>query len=171
MSNTYTWTAANLIGYPQYDGETNVITTVFYTVVADDGQGHTASISSIQQIPLDPTAPFVPYADLTNDIVIGWVQNAIGANGVTSVYANLDAQIEAQINPPQSPEIFPLPWGAAIGTVSDYIPPAPVVEIVEPLVEHAVLPLIVSEPWFSLNLTESQVVAEPPAPDTSAPVN
>lgn len=117
MSNTYTWTATNLIGYPQYEGQTDVITTVFYTVTADDGAGHTASIQSIQQTPLDPLVPFIPYPDLTNDIVIGWVQDDLGANGVASIYANLDAQIEAQINPPVTPQQFPLPWVPA--------PPAP----------------------------------------------
>ena len=110
MANTYTWTATNLIGYPQYEGQTDVITTVFYTVTADDGAGHTASIQSIQQTPLDPLVPFIPYPDLTNDIVIGWVQDDLGENGVASIYANLDARIEAQINPPPSPQSFPLPW-------------------------------------------------------------
>jgi hypothetical protein len=110
MSNTYTWTATNLIGYPQYEGQTDVITTVFYTVVSDDGQGHTASIQSVEQTPLDPLVPFIPYPDLTNDIVIGWVQNDLGENGIASIYANLDAQIEAQINPPLTSQSFPLPW-------------------------------------------------------------
>ena len=110
MANTYTWTATNLIGYPQYEGQTDVITTVFYTVVADDGQGHTASLQSIEQTPLDPLVPFIPYPDLTNDIVIGWVQSDLGEKGVASIYANLDAQFEAQINPPLTPQSFPLPW-------------------------------------------------------------
>ena len=135
------------------------------------GAGRTASSNSIQQTPLDPAVPFIPYPDLTNEIVIGWVQNALGANGVTSVYANLDAQIEAQINPPQSPESFPLPWGSATGTVSGYVPPAPVVEIVPPLVEQAVPTLVVSEPASSDSLTEAPVVIEPAAPDESAPAN
>lgn len=113
MANTYTWTATQLIGYPQYDGHTDAITTVFYTVVADDGSGHTASISSIQQTPIDPAAPYIPYNNLTNDIVIGWVQNNLGENGVASITANLDAQIEAQINPPVVPQSFPLPWAAS----------------------------------------------------------
>lgn len=171
MSNTYTWTATALIGYPQYEGETDVITTVFYTVVADDGQGHTASIDSIQQTPLDPSAPFIPYDQLTNDIVIGWVQNALGSNGVTSIYANLDSQIEAQINPPESPENFPLPWGSATGTVSNYVPPAPPVMIVPPMLPQVIPHLVVSEPASSDSLTESPVVTEPAAPDTSAQAN
>jgi hypothetical protein len=116
MPNTYTWTATNLIGYPQYEGQTDVITTVFYTVTADDGVGHTASIQSIEQTPLDPLVPFIPYPDLTNDIVIGWVQNDLGANGVTNIYANLDAQIENQINPPLTVVNLPLPWPTATKT-------------------------------------------------------
>jgi hypothetical protein len=116
MPNTYTWTATNLIGYPQYEGETDVITTVFYTVTADDGEGHTASLQNIQQTPLDPLVPFIPYPDLTNDIVIGWVQDDLGPNGVASITANLDAQIEAQINPPPTPVSFPLPWLPATKT-------------------------------------------------------
>lgn len=149
MSNTYTWTPTVLIGYPQYEGETDVVTTVFYTVVADDGQGHTSNISSNQQTPLDPEAPFIPYPDLTPEIVIGWVQSSLGFEGVTSIYACLDAQIENQINPPESPENFPLPWGDATGTVSNYVPPAPVTEA---------------------PVTEAPLI-EPPAPDLSAPVN
>lgn len=109
MPNTYTWTATNLIGYPQKEGHTDVITTVFYTVIATDGT-HTASIQSIQQTPLDPLVPFIPYPDLTNDIVIGWVQDNLGPDGVASIYANLNAQIEAQINPPPTPQGYPLPW-------------------------------------------------------------
>jgi hypothetical protein len=110
MPNTYAWTPTTLIGYPQYEGETDVVTTVFYTVVADDGAGHTASYQGIQQTPLDPEAPFIPYPDLTPEIVIGWVQDQLGLNGVASIYANLDAQIEAQINPPPTPENLPPPW-------------------------------------------------------------
>ena len=185
MSNTYTWTATNLIGYPQYEGETDVVITVFYIVAADDGQGHTANIQGSQQTPLDPAVPFIPYADLTNDIVIGWVQNALGANGVTGVYANLDAQIEAQINPPQSPESFPLPWGSATGTVSNYVPPAPVAAEAPaaeaPAAEAPATEAPAAEaPAAEAPATEAPAaeapaseapLIEPPAPDLSAPVN
>lgn len=112
MSNTYTWTVTNLIGYPVLDGETDVVTTAFYTVTADDGAGHTASIQSIQQIPFPKDRPFVPYYDLTNEIVVGWIQVELGPQGVASIEANLNAQIEAQINPPPTPVSLPLPWVA-----------------------------------------------------------
>lgn len=110
MPITYTWTPSQLVGYPQYEGQTDVITNVFYTVVADDGEGHTASTSAWQQTPIDPAAPYIPYNELTPEIIIGWVQFNLGPDGVASIYANLDALIAAQTTPPPEPQQFPLPW-------------------------------------------------------------
>lgn len=155
MSNTYTWTPIALIGYPQFEGETDVVTSVSYTVVADDGDGHTASYQSIEQTPLDPAAPFIPYPDLTPEIVIGWVQSSLGFSGVTSIYANLDGLIAAQTNPPESPENFPLPWGSVTGTVSNYVPPAPVAP---------------EAPVAEAPVAEAPLI-EPPAPDLSDPTH
>ena len=140
MPITYTWTATSLIGYPILDGETDVVTRACYTVLADDGEGHTADYSNFALTPLDPSVPFIPYADLTNDIIIGWVQYNIGADLVASIEGSLAIQVERQVNPPPQPEVLPLPW------------PMPVVEVVPPLV--------VTEPASSDSLTEPQVVIE-----------
>ena len=142
MPITYTWTATGLIGYPVIDGETDVVTRASYTVLADDGEGHTADYSNFAYTPLDPSVPFIPYADLTNDIIIGWVQYNIGADLVASIEGSLAIQVERQVNPPPQPEVLPLPW----------VPPAPVAEIVPQVV--------VSEPASSDSLTEPQVVIE-----------
>jgi hypothetical protein len=158
MPITYTWTATSLIGYPTFDGETDVVTRAFYTVLGDDGEGHTADYSNFAYTPLDPSVPFIPYADLTNDIVIGWVQSNLGADAVASIQESIAIQIERQVNPPKEPEVLPLPW-------------APPVEIIPPLVEQAVPTLVVSEPASSDSLTEAPVVIEPAAPDESAPAN
>ena len=126
MPITYTWTATSLIGYPVIDGETDVVTRACYTVLADDGEGHTADYSNFALTPLDPSVPFIPYADLTNDIIIGWVQYNIGADLVASIEGSLAIQVERQVNPPPQPEVLPLPW----------VPP--VVEVVPPLVEQQI---------------------------------
>ena len=110
MPITYTWTATSLIGYPVLDGETDVVTRACYTVLADDGEGHTADYSNFAYTPIDPSVPFIPYADLTNDIIIGWVQFNIGADLVASIEGSLAIQIERQVNPPPQPEVLPLPW-------------------------------------------------------------
>ena len=110
MPITYTWTATSLIGYPVIDGETDVVTRACYTVLADDGEGHTADYSDFAYTPLDPSVPFIPYADLTNDIVIGWVQYNIGPDLIASIEGSLAIQVERQIDPPPQPEVLPLPW-------------------------------------------------------------
>ena len=141
MPITYTWTATSLIGYPVLDGETDVVTRACYTVLADDGEGHTADYSNFAYTPLDPSVPFIPFADLTNEIIIGWVQYNIGADLVASIEGSLAIQVERQIDPPPQPEVLPLPW----------VPP--VVEVLVPQVS-------VSEPASSDSLTESPVVIE-----------
>jgi hypothetical protein len=110
MPITYTWTATSLIGYPVIDGETDVVTRASYTVLADDGDGHTADYSNFALTPIDPSVPFIPYADLTNDIVIGWVQYNIGADMIAAIQGSLAIQVERQIDPPPQPEVLPLPW-------------------------------------------------------------
>ena len=109
MPTTYTWTATQLVGYPTYDGLTDVVVTVFYTVTATDGS-YSSKYEWYQETPLNPEVPFIPYADLTNDIVIGWVQSALGADGVATIEQSLQGQIDIQINPEPSPEVLPLPW-------------------------------------------------------------
>ena len=121
MPITYTWTATSLIGYPVIDGETDVVTRATYTVLADDGEGHTADYSNFAYTPLDPSVPFIPFADLTNGIIIGWVQYNIGPELVASIEGSLAIQIERQVNPPPQPEVLPLPW----------VPPVVVVPIRE----------------------------------------
>jgi hypothetical protein len=53
---------------------------------------------------------FTPYADLTEAIVLGWVKESLGENGIISIEACIQGQIDSEINPPISPENTPLPW-------------------------------------------------------------
>ena len=100
MPITYIWTATSLIGYPILDGETDVVTRASYTVLADDGEGHTADYSNFALTPLDPSVPFIPYVDLTPEIVIGWVQEKLGGTEkVDEIQAALQAQIDQQRTP------------------------------------------------------------------------
>lgn len=130
MPITYTWTPTALIGYPVFDGETDVVTRASYTVLADDGEGHTADYSNFAYTPLDPSVPFIPYADLTPEIIIGWVQYNLGPDTVAAIQESLAIQIERQVTPPKEPEVLPLPW----------VPPV-VVEKPAPIAE----PVVVAE--------------------------
>lgn len=147
MPITYTWSPTSLVGYPTFDGQTDVVTRAFYTVLADDGEGHTADYSNFALTPIDPSSPFIPYPDLTPEIITGWVQSALGPDKVAAIEESLAIQIQRQVTPPPEPEVLPLPW----------VPPTPEVAVT-----------VTSS---SDILTESPVVIEPPASDTSEPVN
>jgi hypothetical protein len=128
MPITYLWTPTALIGYPVFDGETDVVTSALFTVLADNGEGHTAIYSGVQRTPVDPSVPFIPYADLTPEIIIGWVQYNLGADTVAAIQESLAIQIERQINPPPQPEVLPLPW------------PTPAPEALPPVVTYTLIP-------------------------------
>jgi len=70
------------------------VTTAHWQATAVDGE-HTASIYSTCS--WEDGTPTIPYANLTQETVLGWVW----ANGVdkTATEAALAAQIEAQKNP------------------------------------------------------------------------
>lgn len=126
MPITYTWTPTSLVGYPTFDGETDVVTRAFYTVLGDDGEGHTADYSNFAYTPLDPSVPFIPYADLTPEIVIGWVQSNLGPEAVAAIEESIAISIQRQVTPPPEPEVLPLPWAPPVPPEAPLIePPAP----------------------------------------------
>ncbi len=109
MSNQYSWVISQLDCYPTQDNKTDVVFTVHWRRQATDGT-HTADIYGSQAVTLDPDAPFTPYASLTFDQVVGWLEDAMGAETLEAQKAALDKQIEDQINPPVVRP--PLPWAA-----------------------------------------------------------
>ena len=91
----FTWNVSAIDCYPQADGETNVVFNVHWQLSATQDT-YSGSVYSTCGVPA-PTGAFTPYADLTQDQVLGW----IWANGVDkdSAEAAVQAQIDAQITP------------------------------------------------------------------------
>lgn len=108
MSNpNYLWKVTTMMVMPQQDGETNVVVVAFYSVTSEIIGS--ASYESSQQFTYTGGA-FTPYDQLTEEQVVGWIQSALGENGIASIYANIDGQINTIQNPPPTPEVKPLPW-------------------------------------------------------------
>ena len=108
MTTTNTWAVVQMDAYPQADGETDVVFNVHWTLTGTDGT-YSGNVYGAQAVTTDPDAPFTPYADLTEEQVIGWVQAAMGEEIVAGYEANVAAQIADQANPPV---VTPtLPWG------------------------------------------------------------
>ena len=81
------------------------VVTVHYTVNAVDGDYTASTYGTVGYT--QGEGSYVPYADLTKEEVIGWVQDSLGKD---TVEESLTAQIEAQKNPVQETG---LPWVTA----------------------------------------------------------
>ena len=110
MATTNTWSVVQMDAYPEADGETDVVFNVHWTLTGTE-ETYIGSVYGSQAVSLDPEAPFIPYADLTEAQVIGWVQDAMGAEQVAAYEDNVAQQIANQINPPVVTP--PLPWAAS----------------------------------------------------------
>jgi hypothetical protein len=109
MSNTiYTWKVVSMSVLPEQGGETDVVVLASY-IVTGTRSGVTANLDGVQQFTY-MGGEFTPYEDLTEEQVIGWIQSALGENGVNSIYSCVDGQINSILNPPPTPQPEPLPW-------------------------------------------------------------
>ena len=106
MTN-YTWTINQM--FTVQNPDPNYVVNVIWTLTGVDGQ-YTASIGGNTVFDSQQSETFVPYDQLTEPLVIGWVQAALGEQGIANYEANVQGQIDSQINPPVSPQNTPLPW-------------------------------------------------------------
>jgi hypothetical protein len=94
--------------YTLQQPDPNYVVDVAWLVTGIDGTytasigGNTTFDSSQQQ------GSIVPYADLTEAIVIGWIPESVMA----SAQACVQGQIDSMITPPVSPQNTALPWSA-----------------------------------------------------------
>lgn len=107
MAVTYNWIVEQMSAYPEYEGEQDVVFTVYWRLNGADGNYNGTVYGSVG-VTYDGGSDFTPYADLTQEQVIGWVKDALGEEQVIAYEANVAGQIENQKNPPVVNP--PLPW-------------------------------------------------------------
>ena len=97
---TFTWKVANL----ERETSDGYVFTVHYTVTAADG---TYSAGAYGSLGLERGDGLVPFADLTEEIVVGWVKAQLTAEKVAEIEAALQAQLDEQRQPTKAGG---LPW-------------------------------------------------------------
>jgi hypothetical protein len=105
---TYTWNVTQLYTETIEGKEDYVVLAHCETIGVDED--YTASVPNVIQFSTEEVGTFIPYADLTEEIVVGWIKEVLGEDGVLSIEASIQGQIDSQINPPQVPVNIPLPW-------------------------------------------------------------
>ena len=95
---TYDWNCKTVDVVLQEEGLTDVVYNVHWIVTGTSDTYSSTSIGT-QIVTLDESTPFVPFADLTNDIVVGWTKDAMGEEQVASIESGIADAIEKEINP------------------------------------------------------------------------
>jgi hypothetical protein len=111
MANTYLWTITGMSTLPAPPAPVDgYVVWATYSVSASNGATPpiTASIANNAQFTINYTETPIPYEDLTQEIVLGWIQAQPGI--VDILQRNLDDQIYVQEHPPINPVPTPLPW-------------------------------------------------------------
>jgi hypothetical protein len=95
--------------YTLQQPDPNYVVNALWEVTGVDGT-YTAFIGGNTQFSsADQEGAIVPYASLTEAIVIGWIPES----AIASAQACVQGQIDSMITPPVSPANTALPWSAA----------------------------------------------------------
>jgi hypothetical protein len=102
MADTvFTWKVAQL----ERESADGYVFTCHYTVNAEDG---TYSSGAYGSLGLErPSKNMIPFADLTEEIVIGWVKDKFGAEKIEAIEQQLQTQLDEQHAPSKASG---LPW-------------------------------------------------------------
>jgi hypothetical protein len=101
----YTWNVTNLYTVTT-ETEVGYVVNAMYEVKGTeekDNVVYTSELSNSASFEVKENLELIAYQDLTNDIVIGWIQEQLGEDGVNNLQASVAGMINSQINPPVSP--------------------------------------------------------------------
>ena len=105
MATAYNWNCKTVDVHPQEAGKTDVVYNVHWIVtgisdeIDPEGNAYQATTIGTQTVPLDSKSEFIPFEDLTNEIVVSWTKEAIGEEQVSYLENNIKEAIDLQINP------------------------------------------------------------------------
>ena len=95
---TYDWNCKTVDVHPQEEGETNVVYNVHWIVTGTE-EDYSATNIGTQIVTLNSEADFIPFEDLTNEIIVGWTKDAMGEEQVQAIEDNIASQIAELKNP------------------------------------------------------------------------
>ena len=100
---TFTWAIANL----ERETADGFVFTAHYTIAANDDAYSSSAYGSIG---FERPDNLIPFADLTEETVIGWVKEALGGDEkVAEIEAALQGQIDEQRSPSKAAGV---PWAS-----------------------------------------------------------
>ncbi len=107
MAITYTWAVTGM-KVTNVGTETNYVVQTYWTKTGTDENGNTGVFSGATPFTANPDqTDFIPYDELTQEIVLGWIQPVVTGSYEEHVNAQIAKQIADKIDPVTEPA---LPW-------------------------------------------------------------
>lgn len=104
----YTWKVTELLTQT-IEGNSDYVVIAHCETIGVDGE-YAASVPNVIQFSTEEVTTFIPYADLTEKLIVGWIKEVLTKEGVLAIKESIANQIALQKNPPVTPENTPLPW-------------------------------------------------------------
>jgi hypothetical protein len=101
---SFNWVISQMQCFPSYEGEKDFVVYVHWRRNATFEE-YVADVYGCQTYSQKEGDTYIPYSDLTFDIVCGWLESSLD---VPALDINLAKQIEDLVNPPVI--TLPLPW-------------------------------------------------------------
>ena len=92
-----TWTIGTMERDLVQGDNTDIVTVLHWRATDEDADGNSGSAYGTVNVEL--VGEPVPYADITEEMAIGWAKDALGADEVASIEAGIASQINAKANP------------------------------------------------------------------------
>lgn len=109
MATTYTWSVDQIRTLDASEDKQNFVVSVSYSIKGVDGE-YTSEIQNTAFFEVGEETEFVPYADLTEEMVLGWIKGQLGESAVENYEYCINDQIQNKKTPPVTPQQQPLPW-------------------------------------------------------------
>lgn len=102
---TYNWNCKTVDVYPTQGDLEQVVYNVHFRVTGtsdelnDQGDPYSFTQIGTQVLSTEGIENFIPFSELTNEQVTGWVKEAMGEKKVASIESSLESMINLAINP------------------------------------------------------------------------
>lgn len=108
MDNTFIFTIENLrtVNVANYE---NYVIDITYKVSKSDS-GVVGYHLGIVKFELPTNETIVPFNELTEETVIGWVKSSLKEMETEMIESSISSMIERLKNPAPAPQMAPLPW-------------------------------------------------------------
>lgn len=95
----WNWICDSVNVYPQKEEYNDVVFEISWTLTGTDEDGVTAKSTGRHELYTDIIVDFVPFEDLTQEQVIGWMHAEMGEEVINEIKAKITNRINEQISP------------------------------------------------------------------------